>query len=149
MAEQLLTIASFIAALGGIIKLFSYLNRTENGVFACYATGQVLISIAIAMTLTIALLVLKHLYKDTFALIDTFGATCLGLVLATFVTHIVYKDTDKFFTNIEQVQTKTFIINLLQAVLFLLLLIFKWVRRIVLTDNLGGQENIIVADPDV
>lgn len=101
------------------------------------------------MTLTIALLVLKHLYKDTFALIDTFGATCLGLVLATFVTHIVYNDTDKFFTNIEQVQTKTFIINLLQAVLFILLLIFKWVRRIVLTDNLGGQEHIIVADPEV
>lgn len=111
-SEQCLSTASFIATLGSIIKLFAYLNRTENGVFACYATGQVLISIAIALKLTIALLVLKHLYKDTFALLDTFGATCLGLVLATFVTHIVYNDTDKFFTKIEQVQTKTFIINL-------------------------------------
>ena len=48
----------------------------------------------------VTVLVTKFIWRDNFALIDSFGAMSIGLVLSTIVTHFVFADTDKFFTKV-------------------------------------------------
>lgn len=45
-------------------------------------------------------LITKFQWKDSFALVDCFGAIAIGLVLSTIVCHAVYVDSDKFFTKV-------------------------------------------------
>jgi hypothetical protein len=98
-AEQALMYAVIIAFIGVCIKLFSYWNFNENGIFGYYAGGQLCISIAIAITMTMSVLVSKFLWRDLFTLIDTFGAIPIGFVISFLVTYAVYNDNDRFFTK--------------------------------------------------
>ena len=95
------------------------------------------------MYFTITLLVTKHLYRDLFSVLDVIGAVANGLALATLVTHAIFVDTDKMFTKVEQAQSKNFSIMIGQWFIFVLLLIFKWVRRAVLKDSLSEFEHTI------
>jgi hypothetical protein len=100
--------AVIIAFVGATIKLFSYINYKEDGSFAYYAVGQLLVSIAMAITVTMSILVSKFLWRDLFTLIDTCGALPIGFVLSFLVTHAVYNDSDRFFTKVAKAATKNF-----------------------------------------
>jgi len=135
-SENSLLSACIFAFVGSSIKLFSYINHSENGVFWCFGVGQVSICLALAIQYTVTLLVNKHLYRDLFSLLDTVGAVANGLIIATFVAHGLFVDTDKFFTKVAEAQSKNFAVMVTQWFIFLLLLIFKVVRKFVLKDSL-------------
>jgi len=100
--------AVIIAFIGAGMRLFSYFNFNENGTIAWYAAGQLLICVAIGITVTITVLVSKFLWRDLFTLIDTWGAITIGFVLSFFITYAVYNDNDRFFTKSSRAATKNF-----------------------------------------
>ena len=127
--------AVIIAFIGVCIKLFSYWNFNENGIFGYYAGGQLCISIAIAITMTMSVLVSKFLWRDLFTLIDTFGAIPIGFVISFLVTYAVYNDNDRFFTKASQAATKNFWIMVVQALIIFFLFLYYWIRKCVIADD--------------
>ena len=67
-------------------------------------------SISISIVFNLGILVNKYMHRDVYALIDTFGASVIGLTLSTILVHAVFIDSDKFFTKVQRVQTKNFYI---------------------------------------
>jgi len=59
-----------------------------------------LVSIALAITFNLGILVAKYMHRDVYGLIDTFGACVIGLTIATILVHAVFIDSDKFFTKV-------------------------------------------------
>lgn len=45
----------------------------------------------------------KYMHRDVYGLIDTFGASIIGLTIATIMVHAVFLDSDKFFTKVQRV----------------------------------------------
>ena len=101
--EKALTNATILAVIGCSIKLFSYINYNDIGIFLAYAVGQVLVSCSITVVFILGVLANKYMHKDVYALIDTFGAVLIGLTTATILVHAVFVDSDKFFTKVERV----------------------------------------------
>ena len=112
-AEGALIKSLALAVAGAALKLFSYINYTENGIFGWYCAGHLLICLSIAVTTTLSVLVTKYLWKDQFALVDTLGVISFGMVISFVFTHIIYSDTDRFFTKAGRAQTKGFWIMVL------------------------------------
>lgn len=108
--EKSLFWANLIAVIGCAIKLLSYINYNDNGIFLFFCLGQILVSVAIAIVFTTSLLVSKYMFRDSYALIDAFGTIAIGLTLATILVHAVFIDSDKFFTKVGACQFKLLMI---------------------------------------
>lgn len=134
-AENALMYAMIIAFVGSGLRLFSYFNYNENGTIAWYAAGQLLLSIALAITFVITVLVSKFLWRDLFTLIDTWGAIPIGFVISFLVTYAVYTDSDRFFTKADKAATKNFWIMVVQALIIFGLFIYFWIRKCVKNDD--------------
>ena len=101
--ENALTYSTAWACFGCSVKLLSYINNNDNGVFLAYAAGQVIVSLSITVVFVLGILVSKYLHRDIYSLIDTFGAVIIGLTIATITVHSVFLDSDKFFTKVQRV----------------------------------------------
>jgi hypothetical protein len=108
--EKALTNATMLAVFGCALKLFSFFNSNDNGIFLFYALGQVIVSISISIIFNLGILANKYMHRDVYGMIDTFGASIIGLTIATILVHAVFLDSDKFFTKVQRVQTKNFYI---------------------------------------
>ena len=145
-SEQSLIWTTWIAVVGASIKLFSYINHNENGVFGAYAAGHLLICLSICIHTNVTILVTKFIWRDTFALLDCFGAISIGLVLSTIITHFVYVDTDKFFTKVESAQTKNFGIMVSQLVIFVILAIYNLFKKMCRQDSEHLEDETVSTD---
>jgi hypothetical protein len=92
-------------------------------------------SLAIAITVTITVLVSKFLWRDLFTLIDVWGAIPIGFVISFLITHSVYNDQDRFFTKAAKAATKNFWIMVIQCLLFFGLFIYFFIRMCVKNDE--------------
>jgi hypothetical protein len=101
-SESALFVALIIAVIGCAIKMLSFINYSDNGIFALFVIGQLLVCFSISILFTVSVLVTKYLHQDAFSLVDTVGATALGLALATLIVHCLFSDNEKFFTKVEQ-----------------------------------------------
>ena len=80
---------------------------------------------ALSIVFTLGLLVTKYMFRDAYALIDIFGSLVIGLTLATILVHVIFIDSDKFFTKVEKCQFKLFMIMIGQLILGSALLVYK------------------------
>lgn len=124
-AEIVISIASALATFGSGIKLISYINNAENGLFVWFMIGHIFICFATAITLTMTMLVTKYLWRDTFALIDAYGAISFGYILSILITTFVHSDDDRFFTKVGRAAWRNFWVMVVQLIIFFLLLLYK------------------------
>ena len=89
-----------IALFGASIKLLSFINYKENGLFILYAIGHLFIIVGIAIYFQVSIYNSKYITKNYLVLNDNFAAIPTGMVLASILVHSVFVDSDKFFTKV-------------------------------------------------
>ena len=140
-AENALTLSVSLATFGACLKLISYINSAENGIFTWYCIGHLLICFSVAITTTTTILVTKYLWRDLYALVDAFSSISFGLVISFIVTLSIYTDSDRFFTKVQIAQTKSFWVMVAQAIVFGVLLIYNIFRRCLRLDDAEKSED--------
>lgn len=120
---------ALIAALTGCsIKLFSYMQNEDGGIFAIYATGQVIVSASLVIVFTMNLINSKYANQDLYSQVDLIGAIMIGACMATITVKLAFDDSDKFFTKVGSVQYKSFLVMCVQLVFMLVLAIYYMVK---------------------
>lgn len=109
---------ALIAAMTGCsIKLFSYMQSQDGGLFAFYATGQVIVSASLVVVFTLNLINSKYANQDLYSQVDLIGAIMIGACLATITVKLAFDDSDKFFTKVSSVQYKSLLVMIVQLVI--------------------------------
>jgi len=122
-----INISLFFALIGATVKLFSFINYKNSGIFLVYSIGHVILVVGVVIYFIVTILHLKYTTKQAFALNDTFATVATGLVIAMVIVHSVYADSDKFFTKVQRVQIKNFVIMAVNWMAILALLIYHLV----------------------
>ena len=93
-----------------MIKLASFINYADSGQYGYFCAGHLLVCLATSIQFLSSLLVTKYLHRDIFSQLDIFGQFAIGATLGTFITQMMYKDSDKFFTKVDKAAVKNLII---------------------------------------
>lgn len=91
-----------------------------------YCIGHIFIAFGVIVFFTISIIYHKDTAKTSYILSDLFAAIATGLTIATFVTHVAYIETDKFFTKAERAHIKNLIIMLLEWIVVLGACVAHW-----------------------
>lgn len=117
-AEIVLIISTGLAFVGAAVKLASFINHNENGLFVWFMVGHACICFATAITFIMTILVTKYLWRDAWALVDSYSAISYGLILSLIITAFVHTDDDRFFTKVERAASRNFWVMVTQLIIF-------------------------------
>lgn len=122
------TVALGAAILGTTIKMISFHNYQMDGLFTVYAIGHVFVAFAVFVFFSISIVHHKSTARASYLISDLFASIATGLAIATFVTQIIYTETDKFFTKADLAQVKNLLVMVFEWIAILIASVLHWRR---------------------